>query len=209
MDKMSGMRYITNCMYKLSQKMTVVLNRYSTRHSMQFISKHCNNKELVGAEIGVSHGAHSKSILNSLDMKMLYLIDPFSMYDGIDGAQDIEFDELYEVTKASLKNYKDKTKFIRKKSSDAVNDIPDNLDFIYIDGNHIYDFVKKDIEMYYPKVKKGGVICGHDFTVVDVAHAVTEFASKNNLKVSTGGYLMDWWFVKNGEEIDHESVDRK
>jgi predicted O-methyltransferase YrrM len=36
------------------------------------------------------------------------------------------------------------------------------LDFLFIDGNHMYDFVKKDFEMYSPLVKKGGVIALHD-----------------------------------------------
>ena len=47
-------------------------------------------------------------------------------------------------------------------SEDAVDDIPEKLDFVYIDGNHAYEYVKKDIGLYYPKLKKGGVIGGHD-----------------------------------------------
>lgn len=36
------------------------------------------------------------------------------------------------------------------------------LDFIFIDGNHFYEYVKQDFEMYSPLVKKGGVIAFHD-----------------------------------------------
>lgn len=38
----------------------------------------------------------------------------------------------------------------------------DSVDLVFIDADHIYDFVKKDILAWYPKVKKGGIICGHD-----------------------------------------------
>jgi hypothetical protein len=49
-------------------------------------------------------------------------------------------------------------------SASAVLDFKDrSLDFIYIDGNHLYDFVKKDIEIWLPKLKKPGFIAGHDY----------------------------------------------
>lgn len=49
-------------------------------------------------------------------------------------------------------------------SDRAVKDFPDNyFDWIYIDGNHYYDFVKRDLELYFPKIKKGGYITGDDY----------------------------------------------
>jgi hypothetical protein len=42
--------------------------------------------------------------------------------------------------------------------------LPDEyLDFVYIDGDHKYEEVKRDIECWFPKVKKGGCIGGHDY----------------------------------------------
>ena len=49
--------------------------------------------------------------------------------------------------------------------SDIFSD--ESLDFVYIDANHAYDFVKQDIELWWPKVKKGGWLCGHDFLKID------------------------------------------
>ena len=70
-----------------------------------------------------------------------------------------------KVAKKVLKKYGNKVKFIRAFSEKAAKLIEDNsLDFAYIDGNHQYEFVKKDIELYYPKVKKGGIVGGDDYT---------------------------------------------
>jgi hypothetical protein len=53
---------------------------------------------------------------------------------------------------------------VRKKSMDAVKDFEDeSLDFVYIDGHHGFKFVTEDIWEWSKKVKKGGVISGHDY----------------------------------------------
>src|SRR4030042_1249650 len=53
---------------------------------------------------------------------------------------------------------------IRKKSEEAISILEDNsLDFLYIDGNHKKEFIKKDLELYFPKIKIGGFIGGDDY----------------------------------------------
>ena len=59
------------------------------------------------------------------------------------------------------------------------------FDFLYIDGNHRYEAVKSDLINYYPRVKKGGIISGHDYEfegTPDVKKAVDEFFKKPPLK---------------------------
>ena len=72
-----------------------------------------------------------------------------------------------------IKKHFDKIQFIRKNSHDAHYDIPDNsLDFCYIDASHDYHDILADIHEYYPKVKEGGVLCGHDYNLKGVNKAV-------------------------------------
>ena len=71
-----------------------------------------------------------------------------------------------------------------EKSDDAVDFFEDeSFDCIFIDGNHEYEYVKNDIKNYYPKVKKGKWLTGHDYNDAGfpgVDKAVKEFAKANN-----------------------------
>lgn len=152
-------------------------------------------KELVVAEIGVEDGVNSLSILENYDIKKLYLIDPWIMYGNMNGSgvggwsdtNPIEWINNY------LSDYKGKFEIIHGLSQDVSSRIKDNeLDAVYIDGNHRYEFVRTDIELYYPKVKKGGIIGGHDYKDSEpgVKQAVGErFAN-------FGQSNWDWWVTK-------------
>lgn len=49
-----------------------------------------------------------------------------------------------------------------------------SLDFVFIDGSHQYEDVKKDIKAWLKKVKKGGILAGHDYNNTNVKRAVDE-----------------------------------
>jgi hypothetical protein len=143
------------------------------------------NKKLIGLEIGVEYGLNAKTMLTLLPIEKLYMVDPY-----------INNDQMYRETRKYLAKYDDKTIFIRKTSENAANEIPDKLDFVYLDGAHTYEAVKKDIELIYNKIKKGGILGGHDFWAneIGVCKAVLEFVEYNNLTIN--GKLTDWWIVK-------------
>lgn len=162
--------------------------------------------DLVGCEIGVYKGNHSESLLASSSIKKLYLIDPYDMYENyIEGHAHYGVDQapLSEAEKEAmsrLSSYNDRTVWINLFSDAACKVITEKLDFVYIDGNHAYEFVKADIENYYPLLKSGGILGGHDFyngycwEHDGVIKAVTEFAVKNGLGLKVE--LPDWWIVK-------------
>lgn len=140
----------------------------------------------VGVEIGVWSGEFGK-VLASTGLK-LYGIDPYKAHDDLwaYGKQE-NFDKAYELTKQTLKdcNYT----IIRKTSMEAVKDFADeSIDFVYIDGNHLYKYVLEDIIEWTKKVKKGGVISGHDYIWFyqprynDVKHVVKHYTREFGIK---------------------------
>ena len=164
---------------------------FLTRPMIKFIANQ-NKKDLIGVEIGVDKGLNALTILKTLHIKKLYLIDiykPFTV-DGITH----DNTNAYKIAKENLAKYKDKIEFVIKKSEESITEIPNELDFVYVDGDHSYEGAKKDIELYYPKVKEGGIIGGDDFSIYfpGVARAVTEFCKDKKLY----GDKTDWWIVK-------------
>jgi hypothetical protein len=150
-------------------------------------------RNLVGAEIGVFKGRNAVRVLEQLDVKKLYLIDPYLPYTDGDGST-VDPVGTYETAKKRLKNHKNAV-FIKKYSADAVSMLP-QLDFVYIDGNHSFEAVKEDIENYYPLVKENGFFGGHDFygKFNGVILAVTEFVRREGLTLHSDFH--DWWIIK-------------
>jgi len=173
---------------------------YFRRGMTLYLEENCNDKKLVGVEIGTWKGVNAEIMLKCLNIRKLYCIDEYKDYTEKRGDKFVlknMVEKHQEIAHKRLKKYGDRVKFIRANSLRAVMSIPSNLDFIYIDGNHSYDFVKKDIELYYPLVKEGGVIGGHDFSAgfMGVSRAAMEFADNNNLELF-GGRDGDWWIIK-------------
>lgn len=152
--------------------------------------KSLNKKRIVCIEIGTYKGKNAWNILKNLDIEKIYLIDPYKLYDDSTSqiGKDKKFLNVEKIAKKRLKKYKNIV-WIKKMSEDAVKDVP-MADFIYIDGNHEYEFVKKDIELYCPKLKKGGIIAGHDADRKSIFKAVSEFCVKN--KLECGIKEKDW-----------------
>ena len=142
------------------------------RFAISFIRKYMG-LGTVGAEIGVYQGSHAVEILTELKPSKLFLIDPWDYKGDCDTLPCTNVD--FEVAKANVKDYSQAEMMI-KKSSEAVGDFIDGiLDWVYIDAEHSYESVKNDITIWTPKVKKGGVIAGHDVRVAGVRKAVDEF----------------------------------
>jgi hypothetical protein len=154
----------------------------------------------VCAEIGVWEGDFSARILEINKPRLLHLVDPWryesdevykdAWYGGKKAINQEQMDAVYDrVTKRFATQVRAGTVVIhRSASSEAVSAFADGyFDWIYIDGNHLYEFVKLDLELWRPKVKPGGYITGDDYTDREdlwyrggVKKAVDDFASRNN-----------------------------
>jgi predicted O-methyltransferase YrrM len=88
----------------------------------------------------------------------------------------------YQIFKSNTKRVKEYIKPLRMTSLEAAQTFEEqSIDFVFIDADHRYDNVKADIEVWYSKLKKGGVIAGHDYQEArpGVIQAVDEFCRNN------------------------------
>lgn len=103
----------------------------------------------IGAEIGVLFGTFTNQIQETWKGKVL-CIDWWKEKEHMIRAMDT----LNPLT----------TIMVKGTSMDVVDLIADNsLDWIYIDGDHSYKGVKEDMNGWFSKVRKGGIISGHDY----------------------------------------------
>lgn len=116
-----------------------------------------------GAEIGVSKGRYSQTLCENMpSLEKLYSIDPWKAYSSLSQRR---ADIRYEKTKTLLSKY-NCVEIIKEFSIKASADITnDSLDFVYIDGMHTFDAVILDLIVWIPKVRQGGIIAGHDYSV--------------------------------------------
>jgi hypothetical protein len=75
----------------------------------------------------------------------------------------------------NIEPVKEYINILKGDSTEAVKHFEDGtVDFVFIDGNHQYEFIKSDIEQWLPKMKKGGVLAGHDTQFEGVTRAINE-----------------------------------
>lgn len=134
-------------------------------------------KNSEGAEVGVHLGDFSARIIEVVVPRRLYLIDPWehqkgdeyanAWYGGVAEGGQAEMDSRFAAIQRrfAAQIAAGQVSIRRGYSSQELEKLDDySLDWVYIDGNHLYDFVKADLEVSFRKVKHGGLVCGDDYT---------------------------------------------
>lgn len=192
------------------------LNDIKTRKNLpSFLNK--NGLGGSGAEVGVRKGAYSTHILTEWNGNILYSIDCWEPH------KDGRPNKHYPFAIDALSVFGDRSIILKDYSETASKKIKNlSLDFCYIDANHRYEHVIKDLEVWWPKVKNGGVFCGHDYSIDEhkwninrnkkglpsrqwphwgVKKAVTEFCNKKNLSIHVDTTITtdptSWYTIKN------------
>lgn len=170
----------------------------------------------VGVEVGVSWG---QNIVDYAKTGLrIYGVDPWISYEddvyrkiiSIPGEHARTIEDVYNYAVERTSPYPNCT-LIRKTSVEAANDFPKrSLDFVYIDANHAFGYIAMDLMKWADKVKKGGVIAGHDYystqrdrSLRHVGNVVDAFAKS---------YDFTNWYVlgqKNEDRDPEERFDRE
>jgi predicted O-methyltransferase YrrM len=146
---------------------------------LQQIQRRRNERQRM-AEIGVWQGVSSRWLLNCMPWLHMTLVDPFvtggtpenpDWKDSFAGCPQEQIDRQYELVRDLCRQFPARTNLLRLMSTDAALLLPDgSLDLVFIDGDHSYDGVCKDIAAWRSKVRPGGFLCGHDYKPTGVGH---------------------------------------
>ena len=122
-------------------------------------------------------------------IKTLYSVDAWRKIENVTGDGNYDqywHDKNYESAKEKLSKYGERSVILRGLSVEMANEVRDNtLDLLYLDGAHFKVGVASDLDTWYPKVKSGGIVAGHDYLNLDygVYEAVGEFTSALGIEV--------------------------
>lgn len=123
---------------------------------------------MVVVEIGCYDGSTTRRYIDIVKENNghVILIDTFMGSESIShkdahgyGAHNLG---LYQLVKDKFEKYSDMMTIMQGYSYECIPNLPDNCDIIFIDADHTYESCNQDIKLSIPKVKKGGILCGHD-----------------------------------------------
>ena len=169
---------------------------------VDLFKEHFKDNHLVGIEIGTAQALLTKTLLMHFpNLDFIYTIDPFlfvpgGFFEASVGDQAWHDDRRHQA-EVALAVYEGRYSLLCTISDDAVSKTPNEVDFVYIDGDHSERQVYKDLVNYYPKVKNGGIFGGHDY------HQVIK--TLRDLMPEGLIFLGDdwtWWLIKD-ERVMH------
>jgi predicted O-methyltransferase YrrM len=169
---------------------TIMRNQFGKEGLEDLIS----NISVKGKMIEIGTFTGESTVIFGDHFKEVIGVDPMLPdYDPDDSTSQFDFNEVLDMFKDRTKDYKN-ISLVKKTSDDAVNDFKEGeFDFVYIDGIHRYENVKQDIINYLPKIKKGGIIGGHDYVnsghLKGVYDAVNEMFGKPDKTFKEGSWI--------------------
>lgn len=164
----------------------------------------------VGCEVGVLRGEFSEHLLTNWNCKRLYLVDAWQEHTDYDETFH-DHKSNFMIMQSNLKPFNSRVQICKGNSCNVVQTFDDEFfDFIYIDANHSYEGCKLDLDLYWNKLKKGGILMGDDYHLKEietlsfngnrvtfgVTKAVHDFVREHN-KIFDISYTADWTY-ENG-----------
>lgn len=152
----------------------------------------------VGAEIGVQLGRTAVFLATQCSDLHLYAIDPWDTPGNIYITRyDWDLGKMYAHFMEQLveQGVGDRVTVIKDFSHNAVKQFKDGeLDFVFIDANHDYNECLQDLQLWFPKVRNGGFVTGHDLHFPGVVRALEEFFG--SWKEAQVDYV---WYIRKRE----------
>lgn len=163
----------------------------------------------AGAEVGVRQGEFAAHHLKHWpSCPRYYLIDPWvqqAVYRDDANVPSAEQEARMAEALAAVAPYAQRAAVLRNFSFDAVAEFEDcALDYVYVDAVHDYEGALHDMIDFWPKVRPGGVLAGHDFGtdgftphgIFGVQSAVLRFSAAVNVQYFLTGEGSTFYMIK-------------
>ena len=130
----------------------------------------------IYVELGTCWGGLAEYLLRETPCQFLYCVDPYKVfpkdqyYDALNFTTQDFLDQKYETVRQRLLTIGKPVRLLRQTSYEASKMLENGVSFVYIDGNHHYNEVLKDLVRWWPKVKKGGILAGDDVEDIKKEH---------------------------------------
>lgn len=132
-------------------------NTQTTSKERALLVRHLPGAKII-VEIGVYEGATTALLAEKCDTDaLIYGIDP--MFPGRLGICWGEVIASYVTRKARSSG---RVTFVKRLSHEAADEVPPVVDFIFIDGDHSLAGIRRDWEVWAPRIRSGGIMALHD-----------------------------------------------
>jgi len=123
-------------------------------------------------EIGVHRGRMSQTMVKALPQAQHWLIDPWRVTPEYSRSRGSVYHaqakcDAHRAHVMAMFADAPNVHILRMTSTEAAQKVPDGLDLVFIDANHDRKYVEQDIRTWLPKVKRGALLCGHDYHVFE------------------------------------------
>ena len=195
-----------------------LLRTLGTRDALAKLANDLNLTERA-AELGVFRGEFVEKNLATWRGAEYVLVDMWAPTDCINGnvsscvypneSRAYDLWATRERMKRGGPRFEGRWQLVQASTLQAATQFADgHFDWIYLDATHTYAEARRDLEAWYPKVRIGGLVSGHDYqfqhqTMGDgytfgVRDAVDEFAAARHIRVysTTEPYLPSFYFLK-------------
>lgn len=160
-------------------------------------------KDIIGLETGIFKGLSFCTFLQCCpNIKHLYGIDNYKPTNAptnevyIMDEKEADFTKLLAFHNLAYSGYKEKATIIVKDTSEAVKDFEDNtFDFIFLDSATTSEDCLNELNMWYPKLKKGGIFSGHDWDN-GAKPIVSEFYKTKKVENTLSTFDNVWVWIK-------------
>lgn len=148
------------------------------------------NQYSIGVEVGAAVGYTTEFLLkNCPTLKKITVVD---LWEPVPGSSLFDREDMEELFRSKFEG-ESRIAVLKGVSWEMADKIADeSLDFAFIDADHSYYSITRDLKAWYPKVKQGGLFCGHDIHFPAVKKAVVE--KFGNLKLRHAG-IDNVWYV--------------